>query len=164
MRQLPEVRISADKLVELAELAKLDREQWVQDCIRAAVVSNDVALANDVGRILHISAVEEVLRGVPFRLASATELLEHVDPRKAAVIGIVLDTDTPFLWPFDWLNQHVYIGGASGTGKTNLLYSIALQAMRVLPVIIFDRDKQDYRHLLRLNPNLMVFDWKCPRG
>jgi hypothetical protein len=70
----------------------------------------------------------------------------------------VLDTDTPFLWRFDWLNQHAYIGGASGTGKTNALYGIALQVMRYVPVIIFDREKQDYRHLLRLNPSLMVFD------
>lgn len=48
MTQLPQIRVSPEKLLELAELAKLDREQWVQDCIRAAVVSNNLALANDI--------------------------------------------------------------------------------------------------------------------
>jgi len=158
MSQLPEVRISVDKLVQLAELAKLDREPWVQDVLRAAVVSGNVALANDIGHILHISAIEEVLRGIPFRTATVTELLEHVDTEKAALLGIVLGTDTPFLYPFDWLNQHAYVGGASGTGKTNALYGIALQVMRHCPVWWFDRDKEDNRHLIRLRPDIQVFD------
>jgi len=150
--------VQTKRLLELAELAKADKEQFYQDAILAATLGNDVRLANTLTRMLHVRAVQEQLHGVPFRVPQLQDLYAGFSRDKLALLGIVFNSETPFAYPFDWLNQHGFIGGGTGTGKTNALYGIALQTMQHCPVWVFDRDKQDYRHLLRLKPELLVLD------
>ncbi len=147
-----------ESLVRMAELANVDRDPDIKEAILAAGVSGNANLVQDLSEVMRVQALQEVLRDNPYRIPSPHELYEGLDEKDLALLGVVLDADVPFFYPLDWLNSHAYIGGGSGTGKTNFLYGLALQTMQHCPVWIFDRDKQDYRHLLRLNEKLLVVD------
>jgi DNA helicase HerA-like ATPase len=149
----------ADPLIRLAEAAKIEDRRYVQDAILAVVASDDGELATDLSEVLQIAAAQEILRGTPFRTPQPEDLLDGVEAERSLLLGKVAETTLPFLYPEDWLTQHAVVLGASGTGKTTLIILIALQLLeRSVNVIITDRDKQDYRHLLRLARNLLVFD------
>lgn len=145
-------------LVKLAELANVDRDPDMRDAILAAGISGNSHLTQDLRDALHMQALEQVLRDVPYRIPTPEELYDGLSSDELALLGVVIDADVPFFYPFNGLNAHGFVGGGSGTGKTNLLYGIALQTMTHCAVWIFDRDKQDYRHLLRLNADVLVLD------
>ena len=159
MKNLPKpIEVQAKRLLELAELAKADREPELQDAIIAAAVSNNLGLAGTLTKILQVRAIEEQLRGVPFREPSSSDHTTGGDSRRIVLIGLTQNNGDQFLYPLDALNQHAFIAGGSGTGKTNLLYSIGLQTMSHCPVWFVDRDKADYRHLLRMRKDLLILD------
>jgi len=161
MNTLPKiVEVQTKRLLELAGLAKLDRDPRFQKALMAVAVGGDTKLASKLTQILHPLAIREQFCGVPFYTPEFEELCAGLDGEQLALLGVVFESDVPLLYPFNWLNQHAYVGGASGTGKTNALYSIALQTMRYCPVWVVDQSKQDYRHMLRLFPDLHVFDAK----
>ncbi|MDW8034029.1 MAG: DUF87 domain-containing protein [Nitrososphaerota archaeon] len=58
------------------------------------------------------------------------------------------------------LNQHVLITGRSGCGKTTLIIQIIRSLLsNSIPFLVLDY-KMDYRHLIRLYPQLVVLNWK----
>jgi len=58
------------------------------------------------------------------------------------------------------LNQHLLITARSGAGKSTLIVQIMRQLMsNGIPFIVLDF-KQDYRHLIRHYPQLVVINWK----
>lgn len=65
----------------------------------------------------------------------------------------------PFLYPVDYLCRHVLVAGRTGVGKTTLLILLTLSLMAQGVVVIYwDYLKSDYRHVRRLNPDLLVWD------
>jgi len=58
------------------------------------------------------------------------------------------------------LNQHVLITGRSGCGKTTLIMQIIRELLRnSIPFLVLDY-KMDYRHLVKIYPQLVVINWK----
>lgn len=153
-----EFKVQADKLLKLAELAKLEKQDHVQKMILAASISNDPALAKIVMDYLQPHAVKELLLKFPFQNPTEEELYSNFPNCQPLLMGKVKNLEMPFIYPMNYLNQHCFVCGTTGSGKTNFLMGLALQVMKNCPVWIIDREKEDYRHLIRLNPNLLVFD------
>lgn len=64
--------------------------------------------------------------------------------------------------PLKALRQHMFIAGAPGTGKGNLIFSIANQLHKLnIPVLLIESAKQEQHHLRKSIPNLRV--WR-PKG
>lgn len=152
-------RFRIENLIRTVEAAKLDKDPVMRNLIFACAADNDFSLVEDIMPIMNLKAVYERLNGIPFTSPSQEISSHDVFNDRAIIIGRVKGEERLFTYPIDWLNQHSVITGGSGTGKTNLLYGIVLQCMQKgIPVIIFDKDKTDYRHLRRINPNLLVFN------
>ena len=149
--------VPIEPFIKLAEIAKLDKEPAIQNALQTIAITNDPQLAEDVAQILQPIAMQELLNGKPFGHPPSAEINQTYQ-ELCVFLGLVPDAEYPLCPPIRQFNQHCYVGGASGTGKTNLLQGVALQIMPNCPVWIFDREKQDYRHLLRLVPSLIVFD------
>ncbi len=71
-------------------------------------------------------------------------------------------TDQEFHIPFASFNQHILIGGATGTGKTNTCLSLLTQLYkRKIPfLVMYPLDKSDYRLLMgddEINPDLLIY-------
>ena len=92
---------------------------------------------------------EKPVLGVPSREEAAGEL----------VLGRVAQGDRilhPFGLSIEELNQHVLIVARSGHGKTVLIMRILTELIGLgIPWLAFDF-KRDYRHLLRLFPEIIV--------
>ena len=78
-------------------------------------------------------------------------------------IGKVIQGENE-LWNFgltrEEINQHILIVARSGAGKTTLIMQIMKQLIsKHIPFIVLDF-KQDYRHLIRHYPQLVVLNWK----
>ena len=150
---------SVYSLMRWGEIAKLKKNQAFQNMIMSSCLSGDLSVMKDVEPFVKLKAIEEIFREFPFQQPSEEVSKHDVFNERAIIIGKVKDEKRFFTYPIDWLNQHSVITGGSGTGKTNLLYGIILQCMnKGIPVIIFDKDKTDYRHLRRLNEDLMIFN------
>lgn len=64
--------------------------------------------------------------------------------------------------PLKILRQHMFIAGAPGTGKGNLIFSIAEQLYKLnVPVLLIESAKQEQHHLRKSIPDLRV--WR-PKG
>lgn len=150
--------IPAAPFIEAAEKANLAKVPRIQKWIRAVAVSNNRKLAEPLAKYLHVKMAKALLEKYPFAIPQEAELDSWRGQGIPLPFGIVHNSELPFFYTLNWLMQHGFCGGSPGTGKTNFLSLIALEAMKFISVWIFDRDKQDYRHLLRLNQNLRVFD------
>lgn len=152
-------QVSTDRVVELARQAKCLHEPWVQRFIRGVAHSDNPALEQDFALFLRHRAIDEVLRDIPFTNPTPLQLQEFLQTEHPVLFGLIADLGTPFVQPIDWLSQHSIVFGGSGTGKTNLLYSLGSQVMRGgRTMIAIERNKTDMRHLRRLFPDLLVFN------
>ena len=155
----PAPAFEAGQLIDLAKTAKVHDEPWFQHFARAAVLANDPELVQTLVEVLRPRAIDELLKGIPFTNPSADELRAQVEARCPILFGRLFDTDVPFLQSAHLGAQHMLILGATGSGKTNLMYGLGLQARaHGISSWFIDRDKQDYRHLLRMWPELVVLD------
>lgn len=75
-------------------------------------------------------------------------------------IGRVKNTRVPFGINLEELLQHLVLMGRAGSGKTTIFFLIMLQLIeKAIPFLAFDF-KKDYRHLLRMCPDLLVLKWE----
>ena len=72
-------------------------------------------------------------------------------------LGTVQQTARTFTLNEQALSRHVEIAGATGTGKTTLLYQVVTELDA--PFWAFDR-KQDYRQLIRTQDDVLVVPWE----
>lgn len=153
------IHTPANDLIQTAEEAKLISNTVVQKSILASLVSEDAKLTSHLQRFLNMRAGYEKLLKYPFDSVSQ-ETLEFANyPDKRLIIGFIQRMMLPFVYLLNLLTNHCLVLGATGTGKTNLFYGIIAQCIRqLIPVIVFDKDKQDYRHLKRFFPNLNIFN------
>ncbi len=83
----------------------------------------------------------------------------------AAVIGTVIERDrrspAEFAVPLDSLSRHVFVGGVTGSGKSNsVLHLIRQVAAAGIPFLVVEPAKAEYRALLKdpaVGPALRVF-------
>ena len=148
-----------ERLIRTAELAKVDDNPAVQKAVMAVLASGDRGLAENLEWGLSLKAVHERMVGIPFKPPARPRLSnEHLKGRHLW-LGKVKGENYPYIQPMDDLTKHMAVFGASGCGKTNLLYGTGLQCMKKgIPVWFFDKDKQDYRHLKRFEPDLLILD------
>ncbi len=80
-------------------------------------------------------------------------------------IGNVRHAGVDFGLNLEELVQHLLITGRAGAGKTTLIYIILLQLLEYgIPFWTFDF-KEDYRHIVKADPNseVFVFNWETFR-
>jgi len=148
----------SERLFKMAEIAKLEKNDAVKRIISTVAVTNNLKLAHDICIPLNLKAVYELLQQFPFKPPSQDVSDKNLLNNRFLILGKVKREKRPFLYPADLFNQHGLLLGASGSGKTTLLYGIILQCMmQGIPVLIVDKDKEDYRHLRRFRPELLVF-------
>jgi len=153
------IMLPVERLIKSAEIAKLDKNKNIQKVIMAIAATNDMQLAKDISETINLKAVYEHLQYFPFTTPSNEVFDKNLLRQKFLIIGKIKKTDKPFIYPLALFNQHGLVLGGTGTGKTNLLYGLILQSMKQeIPVCIFDKDKEDYRHLRRFRPDLLIFN------
>lgn len=151
--------MQVDKLIRTAEEAKLLRTPLIQNSVRAVLASGDPSLANHIQKYLELKAGEEKLLQYPFEQYLENPTTSDYGSDKKIIIGMIQRANQAFLYLLNLLAMHCLVLGASGTGKTTLFYGLISQCIEHgINVLIFDKDKQDYRHLVRLFKDLPVFD------
>lgn len=133
-----------------ADAAKLTRDQTFLRLLMPAMIDQDSGLTGALRTYVNEHLIREMIDGFPFYQPSENVSLVQHGSRLLIMGRIIRNENRPYLYNIDSANQHILIIGGTGTGKTNLIYSIALQSMlHQIPVMIFDREKQDFRHLRR---------------
>ena len=173
MRKRGLVPFDPEQVLDLARTAKVEADDWFTSFFRAAAISQDPGLTQKICEILHPLAIDAMLEDIPFRDPTEEELRQYHDCSDPIFIGRFLNALRAFAISIQLFAQHVLLLGGTGTGKTNAIYGMALQARRFCNVWLIDKDKQDYRHLVRMWPGLRVFDvqktfifnpWQPPPG
>ncbi len=153
-----------DGLVELAQKAKADSEEWVVKSLLSIALTGSQSLIKAVTTKLAIPAFIETIAPLPFDSSIHSELNPQYF-RDHVLLGKIKGTNSPFWYPIPDLTKHLLMLGKTGSGKTNLLYLVIAQLLQRVAVWIFDY-KQDFRHLVRMFPGkFLVFDlvktFKC---
>ncbi|MGW9374128.1 ATP-binding protein [Streptomyces xanthophaeus] len=112
---------------------------------------------------IHLPTVETAGFGV--RTVPRFDVLSPPAAEPAAVIGTVIERDrrspVEFTVPLDSLSRHTFVGGVTGSGKSNsVLHLIRQVAAAGIPFLVVEPAKAEYRALLRdpaIGPSLRVF-------
>jgi hypothetical protein len=135
---------SLKQLTDLVLYAEMERDPFVIRLLKNIAIKEDELLVRQVLERIQPALMTKSLSPDPFA----------PNPKKSDVdglikIGRVKKTGAPFGLTLEELNQHTLLAGRAGSGKTTILYLIALQLLQQgIPFLAFDF-KQDYRHLLR---------------
>lgn len=139
---------SPDRLTRFAAQFDLLDDPEVQRLVTTAALTDDPTLTRVVGQVLSLKALHHHQRPFPTPIPSDTA-------STALELGTAITGSRFTLAPAD-LAQHLLVVGQSGAGKTTLLYNL----MQQLPVPFWSFDlKQDYRHLLSNDLDLLVLPW-----
>ncbi len=148
MKQL----MNIDGLVELAQKAKADSEEWVVKSLLSIALTGNQSLMKAVTTRLAIPAFIETIDPFPFDSAIRAVLNPDLF-REYLLLGKVKGTtETPFWLLIRNLLMHCLVLGRTGSGKTNLFFLLIAQLLNRVAIWVLDR-KLDYRHLLRMYPN-----------
>ena len=162
-RQLPD-RFPIDpsrtrRVMDQARSAGLGDWPQVQRAALAAGLTRSPALMKGVSQAIGVAEAVRTASGKAFKVPFPGDLMEGVDPATSLFMGFVDGTNQGFHYPRKHLPQHIAVTAASGEGKSNLGYSLFIQAMRLGMVVwVFERDKTEFRHCLKLHPDFVVFD------
>ncbi len=147
------------KLLKQAKSVYLSNDDRFQKLLQAATINQDTEFLAMAQEYLNEKIMQSLTDPHPFESPSA-QVSSMPMPDHPILMGkIKREEHRPFLYKKDALNQHILITGGAGTGKTNLLYSLVLQVIFYgLYVLIFDRDKKDFRHLknFKLGKDIIV--------
>lgn len=84
-------------------------------------------------------------------------------PKAELQFGKSFNSNDPVGIPLKTVSQHIFIGGAPGTGKGNLLFSLAYQLHQAkIPFLLIESAKSEMHHLHRVIESLQV--WRPING
>lgn len=136
-------------LKNAAEL-KLTRNKNFMRLLYPASINYDPSLLEALNQQVKEELLNRMFDSFPFEQPTESVSTPRPGSRPLLIGRIRRHEQRPFMYDSDLLNQHMLILGSTGSGKTSLIYLIILQAMRYgIPALIFDSDKNDFRHLLR---------------
>lgn len=152
--------VISEPLMELAKMAGVENELYLQKWILACSTTNDENMARDIEDHLRTAVTRELQRRLanPLDLPNPANMLEGVGPDRAILIGWPEGLEVPFAHPIDDLAKGTYIAGATGSGKSNLMKSVSMQTAAHCPCWWIDREKAEYRYLVRWIPDLWIID------
>lgn len=152
-------RLEVEELQALAVRVGMDRDPRMQQLLLAAGVTEDPFITQVARDLLRPFAAMQVVANNPFPKPLRHRLAALAAGKRCVLLGKVMGTDIPVLWPVDWLTAHVGVFGASGVGKTMWLYALLLQLAKLcVPFCVLDHQKMDFRHVIQFLPQLSVFD------
>jgi len=94
----------------------------------------------------------------PFRLKTKPTILNGPIHLGQVIEPVIREKPVSYGITTAELNQNLLIAGRAGSGKTNLMMLIMLSLIRISVGWIAIDFKRDYRHLIRLEENVLVFD------
>ncbi len=149
--------LATELLMKQAKEVRLDNQPNIQKLVMGAAASGDIETLEHVSRIFQIEKLGRIDNPAPFYKPTPEEL--YSEPKDEGIlVGRVKNThpSIPFFIFLAWVMSHILIVGRTGCGKTTLFFWILSGLLSLnIPVIIFDR-KNDFRHFLRINNNLLV--------
>lgn len=152
-------RLEVEELQALSVRVGMDRDPRMQQLLLAAGVTEDPAITQVARDLLQPFAAMQVVANNPFPTPLRQQLAALAAGRRCVLLGKVMGTDVPVLWPVDYLASHGGVVGSSGVGKTMWLCALLLQLAKLsVPFWVLDHFKEDFRHLIQLLPQLSVFD------
>jgi len=135
------------KLFQLAQKANLQDDKQIQTALKVLSVVWDEDLAKDIEQIIMIKGYQSLKD--PF----------HPYPKLKGEIKIGHSNGNWFGLQRKEINQNILVVGRSGSGKTNLFYSLIKQYIdNNIPFWAVDF-KKDYRHLIKEYPEILVIPW-----
>jgi DNA-binding PadR family transcriptional regulator len=143
--------VDADRLFRLLERVGLDDEPKVAALVGAAAAHPSPVVGQQLQKLIEVKAAGQYR--YPFPESERSELVNELEDQIR--LGTTFTGSSYALDPAD-LTKHLLVVGATGTGKTTLLYHLMDQLP--VPYMAFDL-KTDYRHLRGRNPNLLVVPW-----
>ncbi|MFD4246741.1 ATP-binding protein [Streptomyces sp. NPDC058525] len=140
-----------------------DPEQPGPGLYRHPYAAQTILSSPQLAAYVHLPTVETAGFGV--RTVPRFDVLSPPAPAPAAAIGTVIERDrrspVEFSVPLDSLSRHVFVGGVTGSGKSNsVLHLIRQVAAAGVPFLVVEPAKAEYRALLRdpaVGPSLRVF-------
>ncbi|MFI8105472.1 ATP-binding protein [Streptomyces sp. NPDC086023] len=140
-----------------------DPEQPGPGIYRHPYTAQTILSSPQLAGYVHLPTVETAGFGV--RTVPRFDVLSPPAAPPAAVIGTVIERDrrspVEFSVPLDSLSRHVFVGGVTGSGKSNtVLHLIRQVAAAGVPFLVVEPAKAEYRALLQdpaIGPSLRVF-------
>lgn len=121
-------------------------------------------LFSEINNCFDISCLNQVQRGIPTNKDSLfpKQLNRLYSTNHYISLGFNENGDEQII-PLRMLRQHMFISGAPGTGKGNLIFSLANQLYKLkIPVLLIESAKQEQHHLRKTIPQLRV--WRPKAG
>lgn len=136
--------ITPEELLRLMNQTDWQRHPDLVRAVQGAALAPNATLRTTVARAVAGRAATDRLH--PFPTPSITSSLQVGQTPIGRPVGIEIDD----------LTKHLLAVGQSGAGKTTLFYNLLTQLD--VPCWSFDL-KQDYRHLVHENEDLLVLPW-----
>lgn len=121
-------------------------------------------LFSEIDNCLDISCLNQVQKGIPTNKDSLfPKQLNRLNLNNRYLsLGTNENGDEQKI-PLKMLRQHMFISGAPGTGKGNLIFSLSNQLYKLkVPVLLIESAKQEQHHLRKTIPELRV--WRPKAG
>lgn len=121
-------------------------------------------LFSEINNCFDISCLNQVQRGIPTNKDSLFQKqLYRLNTKDRYIsLGFNENGDEQKI-PLKMLRQHMFISGAPGTGKGNLIFSLSNQLYNLkIPVLLIESAKQEQHHLRKTIPELRV--WRPKAG
>ena len=138
-----------DSLVRLVDHAELAGDPQLQKLLAVASFTRSDTLKRRIEQVINGKVIQHQRQ--PF-----DEHPPRIGPGQERIsLGVTITGSTYELRQED-LTQHLLVIGQSGAGKTTLFYNLMDQL--TVPYWAFDL-KQDYRHLLTIDDDLLILPW-----
>lgn len=149
--------MTADRIEDLVRCQLFsERRDPISELLQTTLLREEAEAVSDLRRLPQ-------RWGIPHNPDTLFPLQQSA--RKAAEDTLLLgrgEDGTPQQLPLSALRKHMFVSGAPGTGKGNLIFSLAQQLHeRNIPFLLIESAKEEQHHLQKKLPGLKV--WR-PKG